>query len=62
MRLLILSDLHHELWRDQAPIIDPSVSKPDAVILAGDINTGAKAVTWAAHQPGYRSGFAAAAR
>lgn len=48
MRLLILSDLHHELWRDQAPIIDPSVSKPDAVILAGDINTGAKAVAWAA--------------
>ena len=48
MRLLILSDLHHELWRDQAPIIDPSISKPDAVILAGDINTDAKAVAWAA--------------
>jgi predicted phosphodiesterase len=48
MRLLILSDLHHELWREHAPQIDPSVSRPDVVILAGDINTGAKAVDWAA--------------
>ena len=48
MRLLILSDLHHELWREHAPRIDAAVSKPDLVILAGDINTGAKAVTWAA--------------
>ena len=49
MRLLILSDLHHELWKDKAPQIDPSLSRPDVVILAGDINTGAKAVEWAAH-------------
>lgn len=48
MRLLILSDLHHELWREHAPQIDPAVSRPDVVILAGDINTGAKAVHWAA--------------
>jgi hypothetical protein len=48
MRLLVLSDLHHELWRECAPRIDPSVSLPDVVILAGDINTGAKAVEWAA--------------
>ncbi|MGV8894775.1 MAG: metallophosphoesterase family protein [Burkholderiaceae bacterium] len=48
MRLLILSDLHHELWRQHAPVIDPSVSQPDVVILAGDIDTGAKAVEWAA--------------
>lgn len=48
MRVLILSDLHHELWRDRAPRIDPAVSCPDVVILAGDINTGAKAVGWAA--------------
>ena len=48
MRLLILSDLHHELWREDAPRIDPAVSRPDVVILAGDINTGAKAVEWAA--------------
>ncbi len=48
MRLLILSDLHHELWREAAPRIDPALSRPDAVILAGDINTGAKAVEWAA--------------
>lgn len=47
MHLLILSDLHHELWREHAPRIDPHVSKPDVVILAGDINTGANAVEWA---------------
>ncbi len=47
MRLLIASDLHHELWREHAPMFDPSVSKPDAVVLAGDIDTGAKAVAWA---------------
>jgi len=50
MRLLILSDLHHELWRQDAPPIDPSISRPDVVILAGDINTGAKAVEWAAQE------------
>jgi len=48
MRLLVLSDLHHELWREQAPRIGPAVSQPDVVILAGDINTGPKAVEWAA--------------
>lgn len=47
MRLLILSDLHHELWREHAPRIDPAASRPDVVILAGDINTGAKAIEWA---------------
>ena len=49
MRLLILSDLHHEVWREHAPRIDPALSRPDVVILAGDIDTGAKAVAWAAH-------------
>ena len=44
MRILLLSDLHHELWREKAPAIDPGVSRPDIVILAGDIDTGAKAV------------------
>jgi len=48
MRILLLSDLHHELWREHAPVIDPSQSNPDVVILAGDINTGNKAVAWAA--------------
>ena len=48
MRLLILSDLHHELWRNNAPRIDPSVSQPDVVVLAGDINTGVNAIDWAA--------------
>jgi predicted phosphodiesterase len=49
MRLLILSDLHHELWREKAPHIDSKISRPDVVILAGDINGGAKAVEWAAN-------------
>lgn len=48
MRLLILSDLHHELWRNDAPQGDLALSCPDAVILAGDIDTGTRAVTWAA--------------
>lgn len=48
MKLLILSDLHNELWREQAPKIDPAISQPDVVILAGDIDTGARAVKWAA--------------
>jgi len=47
MRLLILSDLHQELWREHAPHIDRSISRPDVVILAGDINIGANAVEWA---------------
>lgn len=47
MKLLILSDLHHELWREHAPTIDPAISKSDVVILAGDINIGDRAVTWA---------------
>ncbi|WP_338680626.1 metallophosphoesterase family protein [Janthinobacterium sp. TB1-E2] len=49
MRLLILSDLHHELWRDEAPQGDLALSCPDAVILAGDIDTGSRAVAWAAN-------------
>jgi Icc-related predicted phosphoesterase len=47
MRLLLLSDLHHEVWRQFAPVIDVSISKPDIVILAGDIACGNKAVEWA---------------
>ena len=48
MRLLILSDLHLEVWRQYAPPIRLSESRPDVVILAGDIHTGARAVPWAA--------------
>ncbi|PWF48467.1 metallophosphoesterase [Massilia glaciei] len=48
MRILVLSDLHLELWREHAPRIDPAASRPDVVVLAGDISTGAKAVAWAA--------------
>ena len=47
MRILLLSDLHHELWKNDAPQSDLSVSQPDVVVLAGDIDTGSKAVTWA---------------
>ncbi|MTW04185.1 metallophosphoesterase family protein [Pseudoduganella ginsengisoli] len=48
MRLLILSDLHLEIRRGQPLGIDLARSRPDAVVLAGDIDTGANAVPWAA--------------
>lgn len=48
MRLLTLSDLHLDLWRDRVPDIDVSRSRPDLVILAGDIHEGGQAVAWAA--------------
>ena len=48
MRLLILSDLHLEVWDDATPAIDLAQSRPDVVILAGDIATGSDAVAWAA--------------
>lgn len=57
MRLLILSDLHREIWYrpgtrpigwvDPFPRIDLEASCPDVVILAGDIDVGARAVEWA---------------
>lgn len=47
MRLLILSDLHLEVWREYAPAIRLSESRPDVVILAGDIHTRARAMPWA---------------
>lgn len=48
MRLLVLSDLHLEVWRDHLPRIDASISRPDVVILAGDIHTNFRAAYWAA--------------
>lgn len=47
MRLLILSDLHLEVWRENAPAIRPESSRPDVVILAGDIDQPARALAWA---------------
>ncbi|WP_312706863.1 metallophosphoesterase [Stenotrophomonas sp.] len=56
MRILILSDLHLELWREapkQAKELmaavqpDVDVSRPDVVVLAGDIDVGDRAVAWA---------------
>src|SRR3546814_6556620 len=44
MRLLILSDLHREVWRKHAPTIDPANTAADVVILAGDIDVDARAV------------------
>jgi Icc-related predicted phosphoesterase len=49
MRILILSDLHLEFWKDSHPKTDLSRCKPDVVVLAGDINTGSKAVEWASN-------------
>lgn len=48
MRLLVLSDLHLEVWRDFAPKFDTKLSRPDVVVLAGDIHTKARAPAWAA--------------
>ena len=48
MRLLILSDLHLEVWRDYGPKFDITVSSPDVVVLAGDIHTKGRAPGWAA--------------
>jgi len=48
MRLLILSDLHLEVWGEDTPAIDLAASRPDVVILAGDIDTGSNAIAWAA--------------
>lgn len=48
MRLLVLSDLHLEVWRDFAPRFDTAASQPDVVVLAGDIHTKARAPAWAA--------------
>ncbi|WP_426168527.1 metallophosphoesterase [Pseudoduganella sp. R-34] len=48
MRLLILSDLHREFWNQHQVSFDTTVASPDAVILAGDIDTsGVRAVKWA---------------
>lgn len=48
MRLLILSDLHLEIRRHAPLRFDLGASRPDVVILAGDIDSGARAVPWAA--------------
>jgi predicted phosphodiesterase len=48
MRLLVLSDLHLEVWREFAPKFNTLPSKPDVVVLAGDIHTNARAPAWAA--------------
>ena len=54
MRLLVLSDLHREIWYrpgmpwvSRVPTMDLSRAQPDVVILAGDIDVGARAVEWA---------------
>lgn len=48
MRLLILSDLHLEIRRHDPLRFDLAASRPDVVVLAGDIDNGARAVPWAA--------------
>jgi predicted phosphodiesterase len=57
MRLLVLSDLHREVWYrsqtwyegkvDPFPTISPATSRPDAIVLAGDIDLGDRAIAWA---------------
>ncbi|MES5815053.1 metallophosphoesterase family protein [Pseudoxanthomonas sp. Soil82] len=50
MRLLVLSDLHRELWCprwiDCFPKTELAISRPDAVVLAGDIDVGTNAIAW----------------
>lgn len=47
MRLLVLSDLHLETW-DRVPLrMDLAASRPDVIVLAGDIHAGTAAVAWA---------------
>lgn len=57
MRILVLSDLHRELWSasdaSRTHFLEQSqpdlgTCKPDVVVLAGDIDTGDRAVQWAA--------------
>ncbi len=50
MKAMIVSDLHLEFWKERSPINlfkQSNKSKPDVVILAGDICSGANAVRWA---------------
>ena len=56
MRILILSDVHAEVWREApkeaqellgAARPHQSKSQPDMVILAGDIDGSDRAVLWA---------------
>lgn len=56
MRILVMSDLHLEVWRDAADdaqslaktlLKNLSSSSPDAVVMAGDIDLGDRAVAWA---------------
>lgn len=47
MKLLILSDLHLEVWRDQVPLSTAMKERTDIVILAGDIDTGTRGISWA---------------
>lgn len=48
MRLLVLSDLHLEVWGKYSSRIETDISKPDVVISAGDIHTKSRAPAWAA--------------
>lgn len=48
MRLLVLSDIHVEIWGETLPLFDIPVSTVDLVILAGDIHTKSRAPAWAA--------------
>lgn len=56
MRILLMSDLHMEVWREApadaqhlaSPLLkNLNSSSPDAVVLEGDIDLGDHAVAWA---------------
>lgn len=48
MRILPLSDLHREIYPNRDLGINLEISRPDVVVLAGDIDKGVNAVQWAA--------------
>lgn len=56
MRLLVISDLHREVWRDAPAVARDALGRapinlerswPDLVVLASDIDVGERAVAWA---------------
>lgn len=48
IRILVLSDLHREVWGEtgDAPHFAVETSRPDVVVLAGDIDVGTQAIQW----------------
>lgn len=46
MRILVLSDMHTEFWRNKAPVLPQIPANIDLVIAAGDIGVGVEGMHW----------------